>query len=104
MIINRNDKDHLSTTYGIESTYINPRNDKDHLSTTYGIESTYINPQNDKDHLSMTYGIESTYINPRNDNAHPIMGVAASKLVGVVGKNGRGRKLFTRKQSSTPLL
>ena len=37
------------------------------------------------------------------DNAHPIMGVASSKLVGVVNKKGRGRKFFARKQSSTPL-
>jgi hypothetical protein len=37
------------------------------------------------------------------DNAHSIMGVAASKLVGVVDKKGRGPKIFARKQSSTPL-
>jgi hypothetical protein len=28
------------------------------------------------------------------DNAHPKMGVAASKLVGVVDKRGRGRNIF----------
>jgi hypothetical protein len=28
------------------------------------------------------------------DNAYPIMGVAISKLVGVVDKRGSGRKIF----------
>jgi hypothetical protein len=36
------------------------------------------------------------------DNAHPIMGVAASKLVGMVDKKGAWPQKF-RAQSSTPL-
>jgi hypothetical protein len=37
------------------------------------------------------------------DNAHQIIDVAASKLVGVVDKNGRCCKNFARRLLSTPL-